>query len=61
MNWIIKVILTNSLMSIILVGSCFAQEDLLSRVPQLQENARESALDFGYCGIRVIDSPYAGI
>ena len=52
---IIKVILTNLLMSIVLVGSCFAQEDLLSRVPQLQENARESAISYPVCGIRVID------
>lgn len=42
-------------MSIILVGSCFAQEDLLSRVPQLQENARESALGPPICGISVIE------
>ncbi len=42
-------------MSIVLVGSCFAQEDLLSRVPQLQENARESALGPPICGIRVIE------
>ncbi|MBA4123057.1 MAG: hypothetical protein H0X72_11420 [Acidobacteria bacterium] len=55
MSWIIKVILTNLLMSIVLVGSCFAQEDLLSRVPQLQENARESALGPPICGIRVIE------
>ena len=42
-------------MSIALVGSSFAQEDLLSRVPQLQENARESTLGPPICGIRTIE------
>lgn len=42
MNFIIKVISTIFLTLLVLVGNSFAQDDLLSRVPQLQETSRQA-------------------
>jgi hypothetical protein len=59
MNLIIKVILTNFLTLLVLAGGCFAQDDLLNRVPQLQETARQAnggALGCGAGSIKLVTS-----
>lgn len=50
MNSMYKIISTAFLTFFVLTGSCFAQDDLLSRVPELQETARQSAGGAKGCG-----------
>lgn len=54
-----KLISTTLLTLLILVGTCFAQNDLLSQVPQLQETARKAnggALGCGAGSIKLVTS-----
>jgi len=50
MNYMSKFISTTFLLLLISIGTCFAQDDLLDRVPELQENARLSNGGAKGCG-----------
>ena len=59
MNQMNKLISTAFLTLLVLAGTCFAQNDLLSRVPQLQETARKAnggALGCGEGSIKLVTS-----